>query len=191
MSTEYVNRLKTFSDQIQGEFSHIRKAASAFKTSGWSRVEIKLPIPDRLASFIAYSGTNQSEVYSGFYGETKLDSKLSCIITQKDKVLSLLNTFNKLKVKSGRPSFDKHLSTICNDKQFVRKLTSDPEISRFLESNIKLPLRFEVISNYNGYIKSLSEETRLITINNNEWIVDGKKLTSLYEGFRTILDKIK
>lgn len=191
MATEYVNKLKSFSKNISGEFHHAGQQTKTMKRLGWSRVEIELPIPGRTARFIAFSGTNQAEVFSGFYANSSLSKKLVCTITQKDKVLSLLHSFNKLKVKSGRPSTDKKLSIISNDKMFVHRLTGNPEVARFLESTLKLPMRFEIISNFNGYINELDAGEQLISINTNEWIVDEKKLMSMYEGFRMILDQVR
>lgn len=187
MSTEYINKLKSFSDKIGGDFSESREPTTRLRGGGWSRVEIRLPIPQRNARFIAFSGTNTAEVYSGFYAESKLQEKLVCTITQRNKVLSLINNFNKLKIKSGRASFDKALSVLSNDKMFVHKLSSDKEIASFLETNLKLPMRFEVVSNISQYIKDVAPQRKLISISTNEWLVDEKQLMDLYAGFRMII----
>lgn len=191
MSTEHVNKLRSFSDKIKGEFSETREPTTRMRGGGWSRVEIRLPIPQRNARYIAFSGTNRAEVYSGFYAESKLPEKLVCLITQRNKVLSLINKFNKLKIKSGRASFDKELSVLSNDKMFVHKLSSNAEIASFLETNLKLPMRFEVVSNINQYINDVATHRKLISINTNEWLVNEKQLMELYAGFRMILQQVR
>ena len=73
---------------------------------------------------------------------------------------------------------------------FIHKLTRNYEVAHFLENNLKLPMRLEVISNFNAYIKELKPEDKLISLNTNEWIVEHKSLNSLFDGFQLISNVI-
>lgn len=190
MYGEYVEKLKAFSRTVDGEYNYTSQPTTTLKRMGWSRVEIRIPHSGADLFYIAFSGTNSAEVYSGFYAQRKLPARLFCRISQKDGFSSLLSTFSSYRMKSGRPSFDKKLQIACNDKGFLLKLTGDHGISSFLESHIQMPLRFEVMTNEKGILKDTGESAMLISLNTNEWIVDQKQLMELMAGFRKLVDHI-
>jgi len=190
MYSEYVEKLKAFSELAGGEFKYSNHPTTSLKRMGWSRVEIRIPHLKTDIFFIAFSGTNSAEVYSGFYAVANLQENLICKITQQDTFLSLINKFSNKKMKSGRSSFDRKLSITCNNKTFLLQLTRNHEIAKFLESYIQFPVQFEIVSNEKGFIKSCKQSKMLISINANEWIVDQKKLMSLLDGFKLVVDHI-
>jgi len=190
MYSEYVEKLKVFSELAGGEFKYTNHPTTTLKRMHWSRVEIRIPYRKTDLFFIAFSGTNSAEVYSGFYAAANLQKNLICKITQKDTFLSLINKFSNKKMKSGRSSFDRKLSITCNNKTFLLQLTRNHEVAKFLESNIQFPVQFEVISNEKGFIKSSKQSGMLISINANEWVIDQKMLMGLLDGFKLLVDHI-
>ena len=187
---EYVEKLKTFSRSINGEFRHRKESTTSQKRMGWSKVEIRIPGPGKEIQFIAFSGTNGAEVYSGFYAEGNLPGKLFCRISEQDAFTRLMSKFSSFKMKSGKPEFDKKLHTACNNKSFLLKLTGNHETSAFLTKAIRRPLRFEVMTNDNGILSGNRESAMVISLNSNEWIVDHEKLHYLLGGFRQIIRNI-
>ena len=119
-----------------------------------------------------------------------LRENLKCTITEKDSILNLINIISNKKMKSGRPSIDNRLLITCNNKSFLLKLTGNQKVAKFLESNIKLPIKFEVVSNNKGFVKHYHHNDMLISINTNEWIVDQNKLTKMLDGFKLVVDHI-
>jgi hypothetical protein len=187
---EFVEKLKSFSSSINGEFHHGKQSTTSLKRMGWSRVEIRVPDPAKEIHFIAFSGTNSAEVYSGFYAEGKLPANLFCRISEQDAFTKLMSTFSSYKMKSGKPEFDKRLHTACNNKSFLLKLTGNHETSSFLTKAIRRPLRFEVMTNEKGILKGKKASAMVISLNTNEWIVDHDKLVYLLDGFRQIIRHI-
>ena len=190
MYGEFVEKLKAFSNLVDGEFHYTHQPTTALKRMGWSRVEIRIPHPKRDLFYIAFSGTNSAEVYSGYYAEGNLPSSLTCRITQKDSLSNLISMFNRNKMKSGRPSTDKMLNIQCNNKSFLLKLTGNHQVAAFLENSIKLPLQFEIMDNGRELLHRSHPTAMLITLNTNEWMVDHQKLKELLAGFKQLMDHL-
>jgi hypothetical protein len=190
MSSEYSDQLKAFARLVNGEFSYGTQPSTTLSGKGWSKAEIRIPGPGKDIRYIAFSGTNSAEVYSGFYAEGKLPSGLFCRITEQDSFARLVGTFSSYKMKSGRPDFDKKLHIACNNKDFLLKLSRDHEVSGFLMQAIRRPLRFEVMTNEKGLLQEKRRSAMILSINTNEWMVDLKLLSSLLDGFRHLINRI-
>jgi len=190
MYSEYVEKLKAFSKVAGGDFKYTHHPTTTLKRMHWSRVEIRIPYLKTDVFFIAFSGTNSAEVYSGFYAVANLQDNLICKITQKDTLLNLISKFSNKKMKSGRSSFDRKFSITCNNKTFLLRLTRNHEVAKFLESCIQFPVQFEVISNDKGFIKTCKQSDVLISISANEWIVDRQRLMDILNGFKLVVEHI-
>ena len=188
MPGEYADKLKAFASQVNGEFSYGKNPSTTLRGKGWSKAEIRIPNPGREIRFIAFSGANSAEVYSGFYCLGKIAPGVFCRITEKDGLSRLVSTFSSYNMKSGRTDFDKKLHVACNNKNFLLKLTGDHDTARFLVNTIRRPLRFEVMTNEKGILQGEKASAMVISLNTNEWIVDEYKLNELLAGFRLIVN---
>ena len=190
MPGEYIEKLQDFARTVGGSFSYDKQPTSTLRGKGWSRAEITIPDGSRQIHYIAFSGTNTAEVYSGFYAACKLSPGIFCRITEKDGFSRLVSSFSSYNMRSGRPEFDKRLHSACNNKDFLVKLARDHESARFLINAIKRPLRFEVMTNEKGLLHGIKGSAMVISLNTNDWIVDHERLTYLLTGFRQLTDHI-
>jgi hypothetical protein len=189
-SNEYVEKLKKFADSVGGTFQYQNQATSTMKRVGWSRVDIKIPQPEKPIYYTAFSGTHSAEIYSGFFAGIKLPSGLKCRISRKDPLDKLFTIFGKKYVKTNQPGFDRMFTVKTNNSAIVRQLTGKKSIRKFFELNLVPPLQFEIIDNEKGFIKDINEKTNLIALKSNEWMVDQNQLNTLLDGFKLIMDEL-
>ena len=187
MSGEYPEKLKVFAREVNGVFSYGSNPSTTLRGKGWSKAEIRIPGPGYEIFYVAFSGTNSSEVYSGFYAAGKLPAGLFCRITEQDGFTRLISTFSSYNMKSGKAEFDKKLHTACNNKDFLLKLSGNHETAHFLKQSIRRPLRFEVMTNEKGLLQDQRRSAMIMSLHSNEWIVEKDALTSLLDGFRKIV----
>ncbi len=189
-SFEYVEKLKKFADAVGGSFQYNNKGTTFLKRFSYNRVVIKIPYLNNTIYFTAYSDSNSAETFSGFFASTKLPLSTKCKISRKDPLDKLFQIFGTKSVKTNQPGFDKMFTVKTSNIATVLRLIGKKSILKFVELNLLPPLQFEITDNELGLIKQLSNNTNLITLKSNEWIVDQKQLITLLDGFKLIVDEL-
>lgn len=189
-TNEYVEKLKKYADAVGGTFHYSNQGTKSMVRVAWNRVEIEIPHLSTAIYFVAYSGNNSTDTYSGFFASTKLSSAISCKISRKDPLDKVFTIFRKKQIKTNQPGFDKMFSVSASNTAIVRQISGRKQIRKFLELNLNPPLQFEISNNEKGYIKSKSEKTNLVALKSNRWMVDQKQLNTLLDGFKIILEEV-